>query len=188
MKKFILIVLIFAFKFAFSEVPLQFQVWGKLGDDMIGVPPGYTEVTKEDKGSGLDLKDEEKSQGFVVFARHPQELIYVYTKPSTFEKINSIKLFSCPGEYEPITFSLYGLKDANAKVKVSELTSKEGKKITAENFDVRVVTNLRRKVSEKSYSYWPFILEKPESFKITNGKTTQVWITMFVPKDTAAGV
>src|SRR3989339_2284798 len=100
---------------SFSEIPKQFQVWGKTIGVMSAFPPGWKEVSIEDKGSGLDVTKDDKERGYVIFSRHAQEVVYKYTKPSNFEKTENIKLFTCPGEYEPITFSLYGVKNTNVE-------------------------------------------------------------------------
>ena len=99
-------------------------------------------------------------------------------------------MFSSQGEYEPITFSLYGLKDQTVNIKVNDMVSKSGDKIAVENIDVRVVTSLRKMVNkeEKKFNYSPFILDGLSKVTITSGSSSQFWLTVYIPPDTKAGV
>ena len=66
-------------------------------------------------------------RGFVIYSRHYLDCVYPHTKPRAEELNPELKLFACPGEYEPMNFIVLPLKDLrHAKVTVTGLGSIDG--------------------------------------------------------------
>ncbi len=85
----------------------------------------------------------EKERGYLLFQRPLTESVYPNTRPLSHERIEALVAFAAPGEFEPVTFSLYPVRPLqNLKVRVAPLTSSSGE-IPTGRIDVRLAT------------YWP---------------------------------
>ncbi|MDD5697396.1 MAG: DUF6067 family protein [Victivallaceae bacterium] len=129
---------------------------------------------------------------YVVFSRIYLDDVFPNTVPLKKEVTNELYTFASPGEYEPVTFSLLPLKDLkNVKIDISELTGRDGEKI---------INKKNIKLREVKYGYWNVLHSKPQTYMlyprilanyipagIDKHKTTRFWISIKIPKDSAAG-
>ncbi|OGS22275.1 MAG: hypothetical protein A2252_06855 [Elusimicrobia bacterium RIFOXYA2_FULL_39_19] len=134
---------------------------------------------------------EETGRGYVLFVCDYIDRVYRNTVPKEKEIKNIINTFATPGEYEPITFAVYPLKDLGpVQVKVSDLTTADGSKISKENIDIRKVSYLLKRTfpESKVCREVPQLLEKIDTVDILNGNTQEWWLTVKVPENAKAGI
>lgn len=130
-------------------------------------------------------------RGYALFARHWSEIIYPNTVPRASELDPELGIFASPGEFEPVTFTVYPLSDVGpARVTAGPLRC--GKSvIPAENVDVRSVRYMLVRPNYSSYFQYhtaPDVLEHREVVEIRSGCNQRYWITVKVPAQAAAGV
>lgn len=170
-----------------------FEVWGDMPSFPLvsPVPEGWTEDIVVGEVAKVIFTEEDKRRGFVVFTRHYQQLVYPYTVPKSDEITDRLRIFASPGEYEPVTFSIYALKNINSvSVKVTDFVDKEGNLIPARCVDVRVglYVNALIDFSRKLYRVQPALLTKENHLTIPENRTQQFWLNIWIPKDTKEGI
>jgi hypothetical protein len=144
---------------------------------------------------------QEKERGYIIFVRNYLDRIFHNTVPVEGDK-QEIKTFGSPGEYIPITFAIYPLKELKGvTVKLNSLEY-NGSKIGKENIDIRVARHMPQRIrktpAETIFKVIPWLLEKKDSIdlyagektfwgNVVIGPTRQWWITIKIPEDAKPG-
>ncbi len=156
------------------------------------VPEGFKNIPFEDDSPIPMAKEDEKERGFILFSRPIVQPVYKKYHPRDYERITELTTFATKGEFEPLTFSIYPLRDMkNFRVIFSDLKS-ENSIIGQENIDVRLVTNWNmrypRYTSKNTYRAVPELLEKVTVNSFNKGDNQRYWITVEVPEDAIPGI
>ncbi len=156
------------------------------GREMKEMP--YVETAPEPK-----LTDAETSRGYLLFTRPITEVVYPNTRPLPTERFESLSAFATPGEFEPVTFSIYPTRDLqNLKVRVSDLKREGGGVIPEKNLSCHLVTywNIGYPTyrSDKTYRRVPELLEEVNVHSSPKGECQRYWIKIKVPDETAPGL
>jgi hypothetical protein len=132
------------------------------------------------------VSDEDTRRGFVLYSRPYLDCVYPHTKPRAEELNPALKLFACPGEYEPANFIVLPAKTLqHAKVSVSALGP-----ISAAEIDIRHVKFMRARPNYTVRNRWhwvPDVLEHFHELELKAGENARFWLTVHVPANTAAG-
>ena len=100
------------------------------------VPEQYREMPFSESAPEPELTDMEKQMGYMLFQRPIMEPVHPNTKPLSHERLAGLTAFGTPGEFEPVTFSVYPVRNLeNFRVQVSPLKSSED---TIETSDITV--------------------------------------------------
>jgi hypothetical protein len=146
------------------------------------VPPADPPLT--------DIKNEERSRGYLVFCRNISEPLYKNSVPKRSEIIDSLKVRVTPGETTSASLGIYPLKDLDQlTVTVSDLLGPAAKKIPADRIEVGMVRFVPRSDMSGTYTMVPLIVE-PIRYVDTDlnaGETRQIWFTIRVPEETSSG-
>ncbi|MFA7231253.1 MAG: glycoside hydrolase domain-containing protein, partial [Victivallaceae bacterium] len=156
------------------------------------VPAGFKEIPYSEKRSLPEFSDAEKSLGLMLFARPITQPVYNVSIPLASERVTEVSAFATQGEYEPVTFSIYPLRDSkNLRVKVSELRCGESV-IGQKDLDLRLVTewNIRypNYSSKGTFQKMPELLEAVTVNSFSKGQCQRYWLKVHVPQDAKAGV
>jgi hypothetical protein len=182
------------------------EVGGPPGFSVMGtiVPPeyenpslhGFTEQFPPTNTTVPSWFPNQLTRGYVPYAKNYMDTIYPRTKPDSSEFIEyaspHLRAFSAPGQYEPVTFTMYAMPGndlTDVSVSISDLTGPGGNRITSNNVDVRLVRYWPRRVwGESAYITAPWFLEKRNTFDIAADTSQRYWLTVYVPDDTAPGI
>jgi len=124
----------------------------------------------------------------VTFVRDTMRPVYRHTKPKTNEVGQDIVGFSCWGEVEPVSFSIYSeLGIENLTVAVSDLVHSESN----ESIDGNDVSIYKVVYDESRFTYTgrgpygliPDRLEEFASFSIDPNTSQRIWLKVDVPKE-----
>lgn len=131
---------------------------------------------------------EDNQNGYILFFRNYQSIVYPFTKPVKAETAKKeIKIFASLGEFEPITFSVYPLtKLSNCRLSVSDFVNENGAKIGKEAFHINSVMNCPIGISlivVRSY----LLIPAKEVPLIEKNVCKQIWINVKVPEDAKEG-
>lgn len=156
------------------------------------VPPEYREVPFVETAPAPQLTEAEQDRGFLLFHRPITEPVYPNTHPRPHERLDLLSAFVTPGEFEPVTFSLYPIRDLQVmRVQVSDLTGSAGS-IPAECVTIRLVTywnmGFPRYTSRDTYRRVPELLERVTAHSSPAGECQRWWLTVRIPEDAQAGV
>lgn len=130
----------------------------------------------------------DQARGFYVWHRHWATPIYPWTDPTQEEMNPTLRIFTSPGEYEPITFTVRPLRDIQqATVKVNALGPVPASAI--EVHKVRFV-KVRRNYSDNSgiYRIVPDILDQWHGGTLSADENATFWLTVKVPEGAKPGL
>ena len=178
-----------------EEEKVRKDVLDALEQEVYFLPPDVAAKWKETKNADdrplPAFSAEDQARGYAVFARHWSEIIYPNTVPRPTELNPDLAIFASLGEYEPVTFTVFPLKDLSAaKVTAGDLRC-EGAVIPAKNIDVRYVRYMLVRPNYSTYySYHvaPDVLEHKDSVAVKKGCNQTCWITVKVPDDAKPGI
>jgi hypothetical protein len=128
--------------------------------------------------------------GRIVFARDYMDDVYYNDMPRMDELATSLSASAFAGEYEPMTFSIFPLKDfGEVTVSVSDLSSGAAR-IAADCIDVGYVSyRLSRVTMEGSvYTIAPRLIMPSATVDMPKDVTRRFWLTVKVPSDAVPGV
>ena len=156
------------------------------------VPSTYNEMPFVETANEPELTPEEKQRGYLLFHRPITEPVYPNSKPRAHERLEKLAAFATPGEFEPLTFSIYPVRKLqNLKVRCSPLTCNAGE-IPTDEITVRLVTywniGYPRYTSRTTYRRTPELLEHLSVHSSPSGECQRYWIQVHVPGDAKPGL
>ncbi len=166
--------------------PKGFSVYSK------SAPKGWQEVIIKDQHPKAKPDKQEQQQGFIVYQRPTTEPVFPKSFPAPDEKIDKLTAFAALGEIEPLTFSIYALKNIkNLEVSISPLKSGDAK-ITPADIEQRVVTywttRYPRYSTKGRYIYTPELLMPIAPLSFPKGFSFRYWFIILTPKNAAPGI
>lgn len=157
-------------------------------------PADYKEnVYREDRPAPLPTT-EESSCGFILFSRPITRAIHHASVPTPEERITTLKTFATPGEFEPLTFALYALRDLQDLRVVVTPPRSPRQRIPLENLDLRLVTEwpighpAYTSNRQKTYRMTPELLEKVTVTDAKAGESRRYWLIIRVPDNARPGL
>jgi len=156
------------------------------------VPENYKEIPFTETALAPELTVEETERGYLLFQRPIMEPVYPNTRPLEHERLERLVAFATPGEFEPLTFSLYPVRNLkNLKVRCSSLTCDAGE-IPASEITVRLVTywniGYPRYTSRDTYRRTPELLERVTVYTSPARECQRYWIVVHTPADAKPGL
>ena len=152
-----------------------------------------------------------KGRRYLLYARSIFEPVVYETVPRTENLVSRLEILAAPDQYEPASFCVFALSELpSVKVSVSALEPEgEGRSISREQIDLRVVRCWDRRVSRKSVDTVPELLMYDDTLKLAGvmaagGKVSdpwretldvaipeltskQFWLTVHAPTDATPG-
>ena len=170
----------------------QCEAQQRLAREQPSIPSGWTEVPFIETVRKPILTSAERQRGYLLFQRPITEPVYANTHPRADERVVSLSALGTPGEFEPITISLYPIQDLkNMTVVCSELTSNNFS-IPASQIDIRIQTywnvGFPRYASRETYRRVPELLEKVTAHSSVAQECQRWWLTVHVPEDAKPGL
>jgi len=135
---------------------------------------------------------EEEKRGFVIYHRHYLDPIWPNTVPTPIDLKSPVRAFATWGEYEPMTFTIFPLRDLDdVSVTVTDLQSSAGQRLLRSNIDIRYVRFMfvRPNYSvEGVYYRAPDVLMPMRRVSLKKHENFRVWLTAYVEPFTPEGI
>jgi hypothetical protein len=151
----------------------------------------FTAMTYRHNGPSAEPGEADRARGYMLYSRHWMDVVFPTSLPRPAETPPQLRAFATPGEYEPMTVSVYALRELkDARVSVSDLESDRGM-IASSQCRVYPVRSLNKRVTYSSNRFirdMPVLLERRERVNITSETSRRFWIDVRVPDSTPAGV
>ena len=152
------------------------------------VPDNYTAIPFVEAAPIPILTVDEEERGYVLFQRSITEPVHPNTRPLAHERLQDLVAFATPGEFEPLTFSIYPIRDLkNLRVRASALRS-DTDEIPSPNLTIQLATywnvGYPRYTSRDTYRRVPELLERVTVHSSPAKECQRWWITCHVPEDT----
>jgi hypothetical protein len=149
----------------------------------------YTLLPKQqDETLGVQVTQEDSQQGFILYSRPINELIFPYSRPKT--RATNLQFSAALGEYKPVSFCIWNMNGSSTfRVSSTPFTNvATAEQISAENIEFRSTTMLPQLQSERGvYFRFPAALERRTQTTIPSGESGQFWLTTHVPATTTPG-
>jgi hypothetical protein len=163
-----------------AALPEQFQTRGKHA----AAHPYLVDPGLEGPGTALvPATAEETARGFVVFSKPASMLLAPSFVPGPGDRCASLEARDCPGQYGPITFTVFTLRPCVFTASVTDLVGPGGRRISAKSFDLRAVRYVRA-----GSETIPLLLEAFDRKAVPARRLQQFWITYHIPENAAAGI
>jgi hypothetical protein len=133
----------------------------------------------------------DRERGYVVFARHWMRRVQYTARPQPDEIEPTLRLFATPGEYEPVTFSLWPLRDlGEVRIKVEPLTSESGDVLAPDVFRVWYHQHRQERRSRPCTAYTINAAYLPDwgTRQLFKDITTRCWLSAQLPDDAKPGL
>ncbi|MHC4431436.1 MAG: hypothetical protein ACYTBS_06310, partial [Planctomycetota bacterium] len=156
------------------------------------VPSTYEEMPFVETTAEPVLTPAEKQRGYLLFRRPITEPVYPNSRPLAHERLEQLVAFATPGEFEPLTFSIYPVRKLqNLKVRCLSLTCDAGE-IPASEITVRLLTywniGYPRYTSRSTYRRTPELLEHVSVHSSGLGECQRYWTQVHVPNGAKPGL
>jgi len=149
----------------------------------------WTRKPRKTETPPLDVDEETKRLGYLVFPRNYLKLVFPDTTPEPREYGDTIRTYASQGEWEPVSFCIRPVRELNGvSVAVSELRSGTSR-IPAENIRLSVV-KYQEKTSGSGLTYMvvPYsLMHWWKEIDIPAGLTKQYWLKIRVPESAEPG-
>ena len=122
----------------------------------------------------------DKSIGYIIFRRSPLEYVFPHSRPKKSEIIKHITLKVVRNEFEPITFSIYPLKELGmVKISVTDLKN-ANKRIPKDKIKVAYIESVHETVGlpEGKFLNLPTLIRPGNQVKVEKGKCQRIWLTL----------
>ncbi len=171
--------------------PSQAAEQERLARQQPTVPTEYTEIPFVEDASEPELTADEKQRGYLLFHRPITEPVHPNTRPLAHERLEALTAFATPGEFEPLTLSIYPLRELeNMRVRVSPLRGPAGT-IPSSEVTVRLATywnvGYPRYTSRTTYRRLPELLERVTAHSSPAKECQRWWLRIHVPDDAKPG-
>jgi glycosyltransferase involved in cell wall biosynthesis len=140
------------------------------------------------------FSEAERERGFVVFKKGNFEPLYPNSIPPA-ESLNTLSLSATPGEFEPVAFGLYPLRDIKkVRFKILDLIREDEKTVPSSAIGIRIARvqtlplgalTINRSVG--ACGPIPYVLMPETETFLRAGETKWIWLTVAVPSDAAPG-
>jgi len=137
-----------------------------------------------------ELSEADRARGFVAFPHSYMRPVYTSSRPRPHEVGAPAVGWACPGEYEPILFSLWPLRDLHrCRVEVSDLRAADGTTLPAQAVRVQAVRIWPQRIGPNTFRRLPELIEDlpPEGLELRANETKTFWLTVKTPPDQPPG-
>jgi hypothetical protein len=124
----------------------------------------------------------DKSVGYMIFSRSPLEYVFPGSKPKKSEIIEHFMIRVVRNEFEPITFSLYPLRNlGTVKISITDLKGDRGS-ISKDKIKVAYVEMVQETIGlpEGKFLNLPTLIKPGDQINIEAGKCQRFWLTIRV--------
>lgn len=158
---------------------------------LFAAPAGWKELPFVETAPAVEPTDEERSRGYMLFTRPMTEPIYRETRPLADERLSMFSVMAAQGEYETVILGIHPIKAVpGISVRVSAFAGPSS--ITSAAVDVRMVKYEEMRyplyTTKGTYRRVPELLYPFLPIDAAEAVTEQVWITIAVPQNAAAGL
>jgi hypothetical protein len=133
--------------------------------------------------------DRDKSIGYILFSRSPLEYVFPESRPKKSEIVNHLAIQVTRNEFEPITFSLYPLRNlGTVKISTTELKGDRGF-ISRDKIRVAYVETVQETIGlpEGKFLNLPALIRPGDQINIEAGKCQRFWLTIRIDDHVSSG-
>lgn len=153
----------------------------------------FVERVYVEKKTAAKPSAESEKRGYQLFNRNWMDLLFDVSVPETDTGKISLKTAAAPGEFEPVSFGVRGLRNISRLTlkQLSDFKDSEGRIIPVK-VDIGVVEAIAKRTTNYTGSSEvmtaPQYIENSDSLTLKKGESRQFWLTLQPADDAPAGV
>lgn len=132
----------------------------------------------------------EQQQGYILYQRHYLRWVYNNSIPLANERIEKLEVSLAGNEYEPLTFSLYALRDLNMLTVslTGDLQGPSGSVLGLENVAINTVESIPTLLgSGDNYRLMPRVIRNLDRISIPRRGSRRFWLTVHAGENQQSG-
>jgi len=146
------------------------------------------DVAKADPWAPPAPTKQQEKAGYIVFHRPYTQPVIYKAVPKADEVVKGLSVSACRGEFEPVTFSVFPLRNVpSLAVTAGPLTGPDGATIPASAVDVRKMVCHSNWKGVRAFETQELLLRRFDAIPLTRDVTQRFWLTVHVPKKAPAG-
>jgi len=150
----------------------------------------FEEVPPRREPEGVHPTSADESIGYILFSRSPLEYVFPGSRPKKSEIINHLAIQVTRNEFEPITFSVYPLRNLGAvKISITDLKGDRGS-ISKGKIRVAHVEMAQETIGLPGgrFENLPTLIRPGNQVNIQAGKCQRFWLTIRIDDYVLPGV
>ena len=149
----------------------------------------FEEIPARPELEEVKATSRDKSIGYILFSRSPLEYVFPESRPKKSEIINHLAIQVTRNEFEPITFSLYPLRNlGTVKISITDLKG-DRRSISKDKIRVAYVEMVQETVGlpEGKFLNLPTLIRAGNQVNIEAGKCRRFWLTIRIDNNVLPG-
>lgn len=151
--------------------------------------PAFEKVHYRGKLEETEPTKDELSTGYIIFSHSPLEYVFPESRPKRSEVIRDLSMRVARNEFEPISFSLYPLRDlGEVKITVTDFKSSKGA-IFKNKIKIGYVDSVEETIGlpEGKFQKLPALIKRGNQTKVEKGKSQRFYLTIRIDDNVVPG-
>ncbi|MDH5768611.1 MAG: DUF6067 family protein, partial [Nitrospirota bacterium] len=132
----------------------------------------------------------DKSVGYMLFSRSPLDYVFSESRPKESEIIDHVSITVVRNEFEPVTFSLYPLRNlGKVTISISNLKGTSST-ISKDKIKIAYVENVQDSLGLQAGKFYslPALIKPGNQVEVEEGKCQRFWLTIRINDNVLPGV
>jgi hypothetical protein len=154
-----------------------------------GMTISREEIPNGKNGKNIPIRENGDLSGYLVFAHSPLGYVFPDSRPQKSEIIRELSIKAVKNEFEPVTFSIFALRDlGKVRIKLGELRGKQGI-INKDKIEVGFIERVDETygLPEGKYRRVPTLIRPGNTITIKKGESQRFWITIRIDENVTEG-
>jgi len=152
--------------------------------------PVFEEIPYRRETDVVKISENDKTAGYIIFSRSPLDYVFPGSRPKESEIIDRLSITVVRNESEPVTFSLYPLRNlGKVTISISNLKGTSST-ISKDKIKIAYVETVQDSLglpSGKFYSL-PALIKPGNQVEVEDGKCQRFWLTIRIDNNVLPGV
>lgn len=147
--------------------------------------PQLKEIPYTGEPDEVQLTNEEKSRGYVVFSRLPLTYVFPESKPKQTEIVDHLSTQTVRNSSATLTFSLYPLRDlGKVTISISDLQGKHSS-LSKDRVQIASIESVQETTGlpQGKFQNVPVLLKPSNHAEVSEGRCQRFWITIRIAHD-----
>ncbi len=150
----------------------------------------FEEIPGPREAEAIEPSSRDQSIGYILFSRSPLEYVFPESRPQISERIDRLAIQVVRNEFEPVTFSLYPLRNLGlVEISVTDLRGPEGS-ILRDKVKVGHVETVKETIGlpEGKFQNLPALIRTGNRVNTKEGQCQRFWLTIRIDDHVLPGV
>lgn len=152
--------------------------------------PVFEEIPYRRETDVVKISENDKATGYIIFSRFPLDYVFSESRPKESEIIDHVSITVVRNEFEPVTFSLYPLRNlGKVTISISNLKGTSST-ISKDKIKIAYVENVQDSLGLQAGKFYslPALIKPGNQVEVEEGKCQRFWLTIRINDNVLPGV